>query len=270
MKNKPNINELGIDLLKPSKISLVLVFLRPLILTSLFFLLYSFEIYWILPVVIFILFVTIINLTHDLVHNALGLNYKLNETLIALSGLLILESGHSYKVTHHLHHNNFPHKTDPEGEPAKHGFWRALAVGPLYIPKLFLFAFNRSKKIGDHKTIRWMKIELFTFIFLVIVGLALIPLTKSLITYCIMVVIGGWFYPLITVYMPHRVFKGNELNNTIRYKGKIASIIFLNQIYHLEHHLYPQVPTSNLKKLSKQLTPYFDNHQTDLIEKKLI
>jgi len=268
--DKPKIDELGTDLLKASTLDFVLILVRPLILIILFFLVYETEFYWLLPMVVFALFVTVINFTHDLVHNSLGLPPRLNELLISLSGMLILESGHSYKVTHHLHHRNFPNKTDPEGEPAKNGFVKSLLIGPFYIPKLFIWAYSYSLKKKDFRMIRWMRLEALFFGMFLLIGVLLLPETKAVLTYGLMVVVGGWFYPMITVYMPHRKYNGKELGNTIRYKGKLTSYLFINQIFHLEHHLYPHVPTCNLKKLSERLSPYLDKNRSELVERVLL
>jgi beta-carotene hydroxylase len=35
--------------------------------------------------------------------------------------------------------------------------------------------------------------------------------------------------------------------------------LFLELTYHLEHHLYPQVPSHNLPELSRRLEPIFQD-----------
>lgn len=41
------------------------------------------------------------------------------------------------------------------------------------------------------------------------------------------------------------------------FRGKIASLIALEHLYHLENHLYPMVPHQNWPKLARRLDPYF-------------
>jgi beta-carotene hydroxylase len=37
----------------------------------------------------------------------------------------------------------------------------------------------------------------------------------------------------------------------------VIPALFLELTYHLEHHLYPDVPSHNLPKLSQRLDPFF-------------
>jgi beta-carotene hydroxylase len=38
-------------------------------------------------------------------------------------------------------------------------------------------------------------------------------------------------------------------------RGTIVPALFMNLTYHLEHHLYPQVPGMNLRRLALRLDP---------------
>jgi beta-carotene hydroxylase len=38
-------------------------------------------------------------------------------------------------------------------------------------------------------------------------------------------------------------------------RGTIVPALFMNLTYHLEHHLYPQVPAMNLRRLAVRLDP---------------
>lgn len=229
------------------------------------FLFYN-ELYFLLPIAIFFLFVSIINVTHDLVHNTLGFSKSVNEFLIFITGILILESGNSYQFSHHLHHQHFPKEIDEEGKPAKNGLLRAILIGPLYIPKLFIWSYQNVLK--EQK--KWLKIELLCFLIIGIIALLTIQTYPIVLVYFILVNIGGWFYPLLTVYLPHRKYNGTALGNTICYRGKLADKLFMNLIYHLEHHLYPQVPTHNLDKLAHRLEPYLIENQDQIVFKKMI
>src|SRR5689334_24385735 len=41
------------------------------------------------------------------------------------------------------------------------------------------------------------------------------------------------------------------------YTTLFRSAVFLELTYHLEHHLYPQVPSHHLPELARRLDPYF-------------
>jgi beta-carotene hydroxylase len=72
-----------------------------------------------------------------------------------------------------------------------------------------------------------------------------------------MVVVGSWVYPLLTSHLPHRDFGATPLTQTHTLRGRIIPALFLELTFHLEHHLYPAVPTHRLAELSRRLEPYF-------------
>lgn len=75
--------------------------------------------WWLTPLVMFAIFVTVVTVTHDVVHRCLGLGRRGTDWALFLMGLVLLESGHAYRITHLQHHRRFPHPTeDPEGYPA--------------------------------------------------------------------------------------------------------------------------------------------------------
>ena len=270
----PSLNSLGKDLTQIHPLKRIWALLRPFLFILLFIILYQLEIYWSLPFVVFMLFVSVIYITHDLVHQTLQIPPLLNELLIALYGGLILESGHSYQITHHLHHKNFPHDEDPEGAPAKTSFIKSILIGPLYIPKLFIWSYHYTTNKQLYVLKKWLIIELIWVLFFILLSCFSLYWTSILLTYSLMVIFGGWFYSLITVYLPHHQFKkaidSKIWENTIHYRGKFSSLLFMNLIYHLEHHMYPQVPTQNLHKLSQRLQPFFEEKKNKIHFKKLL
>jgi beta-carotene hydroxylase len=60
----------------------------------------------------------------------------------------------------------------------------------------------------------------------------------------------------MTSYIPHVPDGESELFQTRVFRGKVFSILALEHLYHLEHHLYPAVPHHNWARLAKRLDPY--------------
>jgi hypothetical protein len=58
-------------------------------------------------------------------------------------------------------------------------------------------------------------------------------------------------------FLPHDADGVDELSQTRLFRGRGASIIGLQHLYHLEHHLYPAVPHQNWPELARRLDPYF-------------
>lgn len=71
------------------------------------------------------LFLTIVVAAHDLVHSTLGLSRRAEDVLLGVVGLLVLESGHAYRISQLQHHRRWPQpEDDPEGDPARMPLWR--------------------------------------------------------------------------------------------------------------------------------------------------
>jgi beta-carotene hydroxylase len=89
-------------------------------------------------------------------------------------------------------------------------------------------------------------------------GVPLWPRAPLLLVYATMMIVGSWVYPLLTVYLPHRDYGDTPLTQTRTLRGRIIPAIFLELTYHLEHHLYPQVPSHNLAELARRLDPFLE------------
>ena len=74
-----------------------------------------------------------------------------------------------------------------------------------------------------------------------------------------MMVMGSWVIPLITSYLPHDPTGEGELFQTRAFRGAVASVLALEHLYHLEHHLYPGVPHHHWPTLAKRLDPYLQS-----------
>jgi beta-carotene hydroxylase len=82
--------------------------------------------------------------------------------------------------------------------------------------------------------------------------------TPIVVVYCLLVVMGSWLFPLATVYLVHDASADNELFQTKAFRGRLASWLALEHLYHLEHHLYPAVPHHHWPELARRLDPYFE------------
>jgi beta-carotene hydroxylase len=134
-------------------------------------------------------------------------------------------------------------------------FWRAVLQGPLFLPRLWIWAFQKTKQ--DPRQRRWLLAEAAWALALPAAGIVLWPMTPAVLVYAILAVVGSWSYALLTVHLPHRDYGETPLTQTHTLRGTIIPALFLELTYHLEHHLYPQVPSHNLPKLASRLEPYF-------------
>jgi len=231
----------------------VLSIARPLVCFLAYFLFA--KIGWWVPAVLAVaglMFITYISASHDLLHRTLGLPKPLNEFCLALIEALTLRSGHAFRVSHLCHHRHFPDDEDVEGRVARMPLWRALIEGIGNQTRLFFWSWRRARR--EEKA--WMLGE-GAFVFaLIAASVALVPLTKIPIVYVLLVAMSSWLYPVATVWIPHRAEGKDALFQTWALRGKWIPKLLLQHTYHLEHHLYPSVPSFNWHKLAKRLDPF--------------
>lgn len=105
---------------------------------------------------------------------------------------------------------------------------------------------------------RWIVFEGVGCLVIVATALVLAPLTIAPLVYVGLMIMGSWIIPLITSYIPHDPTGQQPLYQTRLFRGVVVSVIALEHLYHLEHHLYPAVPHHNWPQLAKRLDPYFE------------
>ena len=73
-----------------------------------------------------------------------------------------------------------------------------------------------------------------------------------------LIAVASVAYLSVTSYIPHDASGRNELEQTRVFRGRLLSILAVEHLYHLEHHLYPSIPHQNWPSLARRLDPYFD------------
>ncbi len=252
----PRLTSLGRDLLRTTRKQQALALLRPFLGVTAFAGAMHYGLWWLAPLIVFAIFVAIITVTHDVVHNALGLGPRATDLALFALGAVLLESGHAYRATHRQHHRVFPGPDDPEGDPARLTLPAAVLASPLFLPRLWCWALHRSRNRRGEQL--WLLAEAAFALGFLAGSILLLPLTRAPLLYAVLVIVGSWTYPVLTVHLPHRHYGDTPLTQTHTLRGRIVPALFLELTYHLEHHLYPQVPSHNLPELARRLDPFFE------------
>lgn len=248
----PAIGALGQDLLLTTRAQRWRTLFRPLLLIGVYTIVYAAGGWWLTPLVVFLIFIAIVTSAHDVVHGSLGLGRRATDCWLFVLGALLLASGHSYRLTHLQHHRMFPAPDDPEGEPARMTLWRAVLHGPIFLILLWRWAYCRAPRERG-----WLLAEAGWALLAISASVLLWPTTRAVAFYVAQVAVGVWVFPLLTVHLPHRGYGETPLSQTHTLRGRFIPALFLELTYHLEHHLYPQVPSHNLARLSQRLEPTF-------------
>lgn len=249
----PTIDELGVDLLSVSPARRAITLAIPFACVAAYFVLASLG-WWPLAVLalMYLSFVTYGSISHDPVHRTLSLPRRWNEFFLTIIELLAFRSGHAYRLVHLHHHARFPHDDDIEGAAAKMSFWRTILEGVIFQPRIAIWALTHRQD-GRHVVV----MEIAAAVALFAACVATVPWTPIFAVYAVLMVMGSWVIPLVTSYVPHNPNGATALEQTKLFRGKVASIIAMEHLYHLEHHLYPMVPHHNWPELARRLDPMF-------------
>jgi beta-carotene hydroxylase len=247
MHNPPRLEEFGADLVGTSPWRRRLALTRPpAALVGVGAAAATGHLLWALAP-LFLVFTTVISLMHDTVHGSLGLRRRSTDLTLFFAGAALMVSGHAYRVTHVNHHRVFPGLDDPEGEAARMSVGRALLAGPVHVARIWLWAYRRARSERA-----WLIAEALVLPAGVVGGIVWRPI----LLYTAASIVGGWLYPLLTVRLPHAHPGDEPVHQARTLRGRIVPPLLLEQTYHLEHHLYPRVPSHKLPELARRLEPF--------------
>ena len=250
----PSLGSLDANLSALSASRRVFQILSPWLTLGIFAYVYAMHWMILLPVAMLAHFIVVVAFTHDVVHGTAGLSRRATEWALFCMSPLMLASGHAFRWSHLHHHSHSLARDDFEGSPATMSLKAALMSGPTYMPRLWLHGYTHCKRAIE---CRWMAAELGTDIAFIIAALLLFPWTCAPLVYYLLVWIGGALFPISTAWLPHFKPTSGLAGQARTLRGKYIPGLFMNLTYHLEHHLYPQVPGVNLPRLATLLDPHF-------------
>jgi fatty acid desaturase len=200
-------------------------------------------------------------LLHEGMHGVLFQSPALNRVVSVLLGATVLMSFSAYRTLHTQHHDELGTDDDPDDYHAytdRAGvFWLLqyvrLTVGCflylLAVPLTALRRGSRSDRVG-------ILIEYPVIAALVALAVWALPPEALL---------WGWLAPLPLVALFVQVRGLTQHGLTDRHDALLASrtvrphpvvaFLLLNENYHLEHHLFPEVPSYHLPELHRRVWP---------------
>jgi fatty acid desaturase len=195
----------------------------------------------------FLFFLTGLRQVHGAFHYAIGLPRHTTEGVIAALSVLMLGSMHAVQLTHLIHHRHCLDDDDVEAASARMPAWRAIVTGPLFPLRLHAAAL----RLATARQRRWIITELIANVALM--AAAFFALDWGWLRYHFVAMIAGHclspFFAVWTVH--HDCERDGVFARTIR--GALRSRLTYEMFYHVEHHLFPGVPTRRLPALAKRL-----------------
>ncbi len=195
----------------------------------------------------FMFFLCGLRLVHNAFHSALGLSRRMTAAVLWVTSLVMLGSMHAVRFNHLQHHRLTLGEGDVEGRSAEMPAWRALLFGPYFPILLHVTAFRE----GGRKlrlTIAGQLVLNAAWVWFVFGAV-----NSRTLRYHVFAMLAGQcltaFFAVWTVH--HHCDRTHYIARTLRHR--IKNGITFNMFLHIEHHLFPHVPTCHLPELSRRL-----------------
>lgn len=184
---------------------------------------------------------------HGAFHHSTGLGRRGDAALMFALSAVMLGSMHAVMFNHVRHHRHCLGAEDVEGRSARLPAWRALVAGPR-----FPLALHRTAlALGSPSLRRWVWVELAAGLAVAVLAFGL--LDWAALRYHVAAMAAGQcltaFFAVWTVH--HDCDRSHFIARTLRHPLK--SRITYHMFFHVEHHLFPSVPTRRLPALARRL-----------------
>jgi fatty acid desaturase len=166
---------------------------------------------------------------------------------------------HAVRWNHLRHHRHCLADDDIEAMGARGSAWNAIRLGPVFPLSLHRAALAGARPQGR----RWMIAELAGNVAVLLLVAAALP--RPVAVYHLLAMAAGQcltgFFAVWTVH--HDCARTGPPGRTIRNRWR--AVLTCNMFFHLEHHLYPQVPTAHLPQLARRIDEAYPQARWSLV-----
>jgi fatty acid desaturase len=193
----------------------------------------------------FVFFLAGLRQVHNGFHYTLGTSTRVTWITLFVNSLLMLAAMHAVKYNHLRHHKYCLQEGDEEGRCAQMSAVKAIAYGPAFIFRMHRSAL-RSK---SRRTVRDTCLELAGIA--LFITMVLLFNIRVLTFHIIAMAAGELLTAFFAVWTVHHDCDEHVFARTLSNKWK--NKLTYNMFFHLEHHLFPGVPTIKLPELSDRI-----------------
>jgi fatty acid desaturase len=201
----------------------------------------------------FFFFLTGLRQSHNAQHFALGIPRAAHHAMLFVLSVLMLASMHAVQTTHLHHHRHCLGDDDAEAAHIRLPWWQVILAGPIFPVRLHAAAW----KLANPRKRAWIAAEL-AGVALVLTAALVLPF-HALRWHAAAMIAGESMTAFFAVYIVHRACDTHTIARTQR--GWLKNLVSYSMFYHLEHHLYPAIPTCHLRKLAKRLDQAAPNYR---------
>lgn len=197
-----------------------------------------------------VFFLTGLRQVHNGFHKALGTGKRATWFTLYLNSILMMVSIHAVEFNHLRHHKYELSEQDYEAKSARMSAIGAICYGLVHIFMILWVTLTKGNA--------YYRLNLFLELFSIgaVIFLVFHFEITWLIYHVIIMILGEFLSAFFAVWTVHHDTEDQPyLPRTQRTKWK--NIITFNMFYHLEHHLFPAVPTVKLPELARRIDAAF-------------
>ena len=207
----------------------------------------------------FMFFLCGLRQVHNAFHYAVGVSKRSHEWLMFVLSPLMMSAMHAVQYCHLRHHRHCMDEDDVEAMSAQLPGWQALLLGP----KFPFMLHKTALRHGRPETVRWIQLELAAMAAMAIFAFGVVD-WAFLRYHVVAMVVGQSFSAFFAVWTVHHdCDREHYIARTIR--NPFKAFVTYDMFYHVEHHLFPTVPTCKLPVLAERLDAVAPELKTKLV-----
>ena len=202
--------------------------------------------WWLLALVAtFFFFTAALRQAHDCYHRTLGVSKVATELMLFLLSITMLCSTHAIRHTHLNHHRDPLGDSDVEGNWARLPWYQAILGGGLFSIAIQWFGLTHGSRRNR------MLVGFDLLLIFAVIATAFITMHPVLMYHVLVMILANTMVGFFAVWSVHHGCDDMVYARSERHL--LINVLTFNLLYHIEHHLFPAVPTNHLPRLAKRL-----------------
>ncbi len=193
----------------------------------------------------FFFFTAALRQAHDCYHLTLGVNKVATELMLFMLSITMLCSTHAIRHTHLNHHRDPLGDSDVEGNWARLPWYQAILGGGLFSIAIQWFGLTNGS------TRNRLLVMVDMLLISAVISTALITMHPVLMYHVLVMLVANMMVGFFAVWSVHHGC--DEIVYARSERQPLINTLTFNLLYHVEHHLFPAVPTNHLPELAKRL-----------------
>lgn len=202
--------------------------------------------WWLLALVAtFFFFTAALRQAHDCYHRTLGVGKLATETMLFFLSITMLCSTHAIRHTHLNHHRDPLGDSDVEGNWACLPWYQAILGGCIFSIMIQWFGLTHGSRRNR------MLVAFDMLLIFAVIAAAFITMHPILIYHVLVMILANTMVGFFAVWSVHHGC--DEVVYARSERHPLINLLTFNLLYHIEHHLFPAVPTNHLPILANRL-----------------